>query len=609
MEHLLRLQEVTKSFGSLTLLRSAALDLWPGDKVGLVGRNGVGKTTLFSVIDGSEPADTGLVLRREGLRIGRLGQYDVHGGEQTVAGLLSQSPTLLATQAQVEAINLQLSEPSFYDTAGYQQVLDRYATLQQELARFDEGGFSERAAEVLRALGATQVTPAAKVATLSGGERRKVELARLLVSAPDLDLLLLDEPTNHLDLHALEWLEEYLVDYAGAVVVCTHDRYLLDDTVDRIIELEDQQLRSWGGNYTAFVDLKAQWLAIHSRRRAKVEKEVARQKAYIEKMRGRNRFDTQIRSKLARLAKTDREFDPVFKERRIKLDFSKATRGGRFVAEAEGLSKSYGKGNALFSDSDFEIDVGDRVGVIGPNGCGKSTLLKMLLGFERPTAGTLRLSEVAVPGYYDQGHLSLEPHHTLVEELRTVDPKLHEFDCKAYLGRFFFKGDQVTHTVESLSGGERARLALLKLVISPTNLLVLDEPTNHLDIAAREALEKALNCYEGTIVMASHDRYFLDNVATKILTFHDGHIGCYPGTYTQLRARQAKVRESEAASAAGRTASWYEVTRKYTDWESGARYEPRQRLLLTAEELDGHKWAIETGRLVRAAQQRGGSSG
>jgi len=597
---LISVRELRKGWPGLLLLNKVGFDIYPGDKIGLVGQNGAGKTTLLKILTGQEGIDYGDITARPDFKVGWLEQYQTADSDETVELALTESDYSTSLRKECRAIEERMADPAFYESADYAATMERYNTLQSEAAKYSGGGILDRARILLEKLGARNIGLKSRIRDLSGGERRKVALAKVLVAADSMDLLLLDEPMNHLDIDAIEWLEEFICDYQGTAIVVSHDRYLLDDTVFRIFEIESTRLRVYEGDYTDYAEQKELHLAIMKRAKDKFDKEESRQKAIILKLRGRNRFDAQIRNKLFRMAKMERPEDPELKKRILKIRFAHAKEGGRWAVTADNLSKSFGD-RTLFDEVGFEVENGWRVGLIGPNGCGKTTLLKMIIGEEPASGGTLELSKSASVGYFDQGHLSLEPKNDLLAEMARVDSTMAEEDVKGLLGRYGFKGDVVYSRVEKLSGGERARLAILKLVLSPCSIIVLDEPTNHLDLFSRDAVEKAINTYNGTVIVASHDRYFLDRTCDHIMAMYGGHVRNFPGNYTQYRSIVAREDE-ELTKQSAEGPAYYVVRKGYTDWETRKRYFSGERLKLEPDELRRHRWALETKHLVKEGE-------
>jgi ATP-binding cassette subfamily F protein 3 len=588
---------MTKSFQDLLLLRSVNSDIFPGDKIGLVGANGTGKSTLLNILLGRQPIDTGDITTKADMRVGHLTQYQTEDKDETVGDQLEETDYSSSLKKEIRTIEERMADPAFYEEPGYDAVMRRYNELQSEYGRYSGSGYLSRAMNILARLGSPDIDQDARIRDLSGGERRKVALAKVLVASQSMDLLLLDEPTNHLDIGAIEWLEEFIMDFEGTIIVVSHDRYLLDDTVQRIFEIEAKRLRIWEGDYTDFVNQKESLNTMRRKAFLKQQKEIKRHKAFIQEMRGRNRFNAQISSKLRRLEKMERLEDPIIRKKVLKFKFTSSLKSSRNVIEARDLTKAFGN-NVLIDNAEFEIEANYKVGLIGPNGSGKTTLLRMIIGEDTVTGGELDVSKGVSLGYFDQGHLSLEQENSLIQEIRRVNDKLAEEDAKSLLGRFMFKGDLVNSPVKKLSGGERARLAILKLVMSSHNLLVLDEPTNHLDLDSRLSVEAALNTYKGTILMASHDRYFLDNVADHILHMDgQGEVTLYPGNYTQWRNIMAK--EEERRLAMGPAEMTYVVRKGYTDWSTGDRYNVGETLKLRREDLYMHRWALETKHLVK----------
>ncbi|MCK5291498.1 MAG: ABC-F family ATP-binding cassette domain-containing protein [Thermoplasmata archaeon] len=592
MRPLVSAREVSKAFGSVQVLQEATFDIFDLDRVGLMGRNGAGKSTLLKLITGEEETDLGELEVKPGLRIGSLTQYQTQDSDETIAENLQSSDYLASVTAELRKIEARMIDPEFYKSEGYEEAIKIYSERQAGLARFEGDRFMDRALGLLADLG-FEPDMSKPIFTLSGGERRKLALAKLLVASPDLDLLLLDEPTNHLDIETIEWLEAFLLDYKGSIVIVSHDRYLLDDTVERIFELEGHRLRTYKGDYTDYAQQKEASLAMNRKAYQKYVNEMERNRAIIEKLRGRNKFDAQIRSRLTRMAKIAKVDDAVIREKVVKFKFKEAGIHSRIVVETKDLEMRFGD-NALFRGATFEIMNGDKIGIIGPNGCGKTTLLKLFLGEERPTSGSLTLSKVIKPGYFNQGHLSLDPENDPIQELQSLDSAIHEFDAKALLGRFLFKGDMVRQKVKKLSGGEKARLSILKLVLSPLSLLLLDEPTNHLDIPAQHVVAAAINSYNGTACIVSHDRYFLDSVANRILSFRGGKLELYSGNYTNYRAQVTSGRFDERVEGVAK----YVVDKKFTDWSTGQRYVPGDIVEISEDEFNNFRWAMESGRLV-----------
>src|SRR5713226_9235064 len=541
---LFRLSDVHKSYGAQEVLRGATLQVNPGEHVGLVGRNGAGKTTIFRLVDDETTPDRGEVVRARGLKLGLLSQHVHFETGSTV------HESALAAFGHLQQIEHEMHEfeHRMADCGDdLEKILSRYSDLQHEFER--EGGFeySAKAEAILQGLGFDRETWPLETEKLSGGQTNRLGLARLLLAEPDV--LLLDEPTNHLDVAAVEWLEEFLQTYASAFVIISHDRYFLDRACRRIIELENGRATSYVGNYSAFLiereeRREAQQRAYDNQQRliAKTEEFIRRNLAGQKTKQAKSR-----RTMLQRLERVD-----AVRADQSSGDFrlQEIDRSGTHVLTVTEASVGY-PDKTLARDISLILRRGECLGVIGPNGSGKTTFVRTVLGQLPPLSGELRWGAKVQIGYYAQQLEDLDERNEIIMELRRVAPaSATAGELRSFLAKFLFVGDDVYKHVQDLSGGEKGRLALAKLIYSGVNVLVLDEPTNHLDIPSREALEEALAAYEGTIITISHDRYFLDCVATQILALDGaGNVEHYNGDYTEYH--DWKATKSEPSAVAG----------------------------------------------------------
>ncbi|MET0624593.1 MAG: ABC-F family ATP-binding cassette domain-containing protein, partial [Pyrinomonadaceae bacterium] len=543
---LFRLTEAYKSYGAQDVLRGASLQVNPGEHVGLVGRNGAGKTTLFRLVTGEETPDRGDVVRARGVKLGLLEQHvDFEPGTTVHEAALAAFGQLQSIEHEMHELEHRMAEaPEDLDA-----VLERYSHLQHEFER--QGGFeyAARAESILQGLGFERETWATPCEILSGGQKNRLGLARLLLAEPDV--LLLDEPTNHLDVAAVEWLEEFLASYKSAYVIISHDRYFLDRACTRIVEVELGKAVSYTGNYSAFLVEREERREIQMRAYENQRHLIAKTEEFIRRNLAGQKTK-QAKSRRTMLQKLERveAIRPDAPQGNFQLQ--KVERAGAYVLTVAEAAVGY-PGKLLASDINFVLKRGECLGVIGPNGSGKTTFIKTVLGKLPQLAGEIRLGTNVTVGYYAQQLDDLDDRNEIIMELRRVAPaSATAGELRGFLARFLFTGDDVYKHVRDLSGGEKGRLALAKLIYSNVNVLVLDEPTNHLDIPSREALEEALDAYEGTIITISHDRYFLDKVATQILALDgEGLAEHYDGDYTEYHDWKAELRASgQAAKAA-----------------------------------------------------------
>ena len=561
------------SFGDRVILDSVSFSLEENDKLGIIGVNGSGKTSLFKLITGEYTPDEGEVYISKGKSVGVLSQYGAFSSEEgdysdddsALTHMYLAFDRLLADEKRLYELEALLQTP---DRPDYESCAAEYTSLHERFIR--EGGleFRGRCASTLSKLGFSESDMNAPVKLLSGGQRTRLALAIQLCREPDI--LMLDEPTNHLDIDTLAWLESFLIQYKKCVMVISHDRYFLDRVTNKTLAIENRKAKLYSGNYTKSMEQRRIDREIYERHYKNQQKEIARQEAYIAQQRAWNRERNIIaaESRLKLLEKMERLDAPEFSPRAIRMKFTSSVASGNDVVNIKSLSMGFGA-KKLFEDLNFLVKKNDRLLIVGKNGCGKSTLIKLLMSKLSPTAGKIEYGYNVEIGYYDQENQNLDDSNTVLEELWSAYPTETEQKIRGTLAWFNFFGEDVYKRVGMLSGGERARLTLSKLILSHMNLLILDEPTNHLDIDSREALESALEEFDGTIIAVSHDRYFIEKLATRIIEicpdgYTDKDMFDYEITrknqaYTEFReftdARRARLQQSAESDSSVQTIS------------------------------------------------------
>ncbi|MDL2317576.1 ATP-binding cassette domain-containing protein [Eubacteriales bacterium OttesenSCG-928-A19] len=522
-------QNIRKSFGVNDVLTDATLTLQEGRRLGLVGANGSGKSTLLKILAGLDSADGGSVTLARGTQIGYLAQHGMVSEGQTVWGELEQVfAHVHEMEARMRALEEDMAE-QHEDEAAFARLSAQYAHLMDAFEEAEGYAWRSAISGVLVGLGFPRSQWEQSVDVLSGGERTRLSLARLLLQKPDL--LLLDEPTNHLDLDALSWLEQYLLSYRGAMILVSHDRYFLDAVCTDIAELLFGETEQYEGNYSRYLRLRTERFESRQRAYDLQRKEIQRQQAIIDRLKSYNREKSlkRARSREKVLAKMDR-LDRPEDERQVRFSFRARRRTGDDVLILKDLEKGY-DGRTLFEALSLHLRAGDRVCLIGPNGVGKSTLLRLIVKEEKPDAGVIRYGANVDIGYYDQHQSGLHPDKTVLDELWDDFPLMAQSDLRSILGCFLFTGDDVFQPIRTLSGGERGRVALTRLMLEEDNFLLMDEPTNHLDMDSREVLEEALEDFTGTILTVSHDRYFINRIANRIVEMRPDGVSLYLGNY------------------------------------------------------------------------------
>jgi ATP-binding cassette, subfamily F, member 3 len=543
----IQLSSLSKSFGDRVLLDAVSWQIDNRERVGLSGPNGAGKTTLLKMLAGIDEPDGGLIVKPAGLTIGYLPQDGLSYSGRTLREEVSLAfKPLLDMKAEIAALEDRLGdEQATHDE--HETMLSRYSELQDEFRRSDGYTIELKVTTVLRGLGFSDEDLEKKTETFSGGWQMRIALARLLLGRPGL--LLLDEPTNHLDLDARNWLEEYLSDYPHAVILVSHDRFFLDAVVTRITDIGMRTLTDYVGNYSAYIKERDARMDRLRQQKHDQDEEIERMQAFINRFRYQATKASQVQSRIKMLDKIVRiEIPP--ERKRVRFHFPQTQKSGRMVMELKHVRKSYGT-TRVFGDINLHIERGDRIALIGPNGVGKSTLMRMLSGVETPDTGERVEGHQMVMQYFAQDEAAkLDPTQTVYSTLAGSSPLQMVPHIRTILGGFLFSGDDIEKPVRVLSGGERTRLAVARMLLRPANTLLLDEPTNHLDLDSKDVLLDALEDFGGTLIFVSHDRYFVDKLATKIIEIGHGDASMYPGTYEQfLWSKKARAAQPPAPAA------------------------------------------------------------
>lgn len=596
---LLNCSNIALSFGTNTILENISFNVQEAEHVGLVGVNGAGKSTLFKIICGILQPDDGEVFIAKGSKLGYLEQSSGLDSEASLwEEVLSTFRPLLDMERKLKDLEQKISmenrEPEL------SSLMKEYANLSERFASSGGYEYNSRARGVLRGLGFSDSQFDLKVNTLSGGQKTRLSLGKLLLEEPDI--LLLDEPTNHLDIGAIEWLEDFLKSYRKAVLVISHDRFFLDMTTHKTIELENRQCKTYECNYTEYVRRKKIDREIQQRHYENQQREIARMEAFIEQQRRWNREKNIIAAEsrqkaIDRMEKVDA---PKNLPNKVKMQFKAGLSSGNDVLFVESLTKEY-PGKPLFKDINFDLRKDEKVFLLGPNGCGKSTILKIIAGRMEATGGSVEFGHKVKLGYYDQEQAELDKNNTVFDEVFEGNEKRGQTEVRNALASFLFTGEDVFKPISILSGGEKNRVALVKLMLSESNFMLLDEPTNHLDINSREVLEESLQNFEGTILAVSHDRYFINKLATRILEMNKNELIDLEGDYSYFQEHKARLKKAEQQNASAEA----KVTEAKQDYLSAKEEKARQRKLekqlkdteSEIEQVEARLTAIETEML------------
>ena len=559
---ILSCNNISKSFGTDVIIKSCSFNIEDHEKAAIVGINGAGKSTLLKIITGIEPADTGLVTLAKDKTLGYLSQQQNLNSDNTIYDeLLSVKHHILDTEAQLRHIENQMKSA---DDEALETLMKKYSDLNHEFELNNGYAYKSEITGVLKGLGFTEEDFTLNVNTLSGGQKTRVALGKLLLSKPDI--ILLDEPTNHLDMESISWLENYLLNYSGAVLIVAHDRYFLDKIVSKIIELDNGNATVFSGNYTDYASKKAILRNMQLKEYLNQQREIKHQEEVITKLKQFNREKSIKRAESREKMLNKMEFvdKPEILNDKMDIKLEPNVISGNDVLTVDNLTKGF-DGTVLFDNICFQIKRGERVALIGSNGTGKTTILKLINGIIPADSGSIYLGAKVNIGYYDQEHHVLDPDKTIFDEIRDAYPDLNNTQIRNTLAAFLFTNEDVFKYIKDLSGGERGRVSLAKLMLSNANFLILDEPTNHLDITSKEILENALNSYTGTVLFVSHDRYFINSTATRIIELANKTVVNYIGNYDYylekkdiLGAKPITNNTSKSSSSAISKLNWQE---------------------------------------------------
>lgn len=559
---ILSCNNISKSFGTDVIIKSCSFNIEDHEKAAIVGINGAGKSTLLKIITGIEPADTGLVTLAKDKTLGYLSQQQNLNSDNTIYDeLLSVKQYILDMEAQLRSIENQMKSA---DDTALETLMKKYSDLNHEFELNNGYAYKSEITGVLKGLGFAEEDFTLNVNTLSGGQKTRVALGRLLLSKPDI--ILLDEPTNHLDMESISWLENYLLNYSGAVLIVAHDRYFLDKIVSKIIELDNGNATVFSGNYTDYASKKAILRNMQLKEYLNQQREIKHQEEVITKLKQFNREKSIKRAESREKMLNKMEFvdKPEILNDKMDIKLEPNVISGNDVLTVDNLTKGF-DGTVLFDNISFQIKRGERVALIGSNGTGKTTILKLINGIIPADSGSIYLGAKVNIGYYDQEHHVLDPDKTIFDEIRDAYPDLNNTQIRNTLAAFLFTNEDVFKYIRDLSGGERGRVSLAKLMLSNANFLILDEPTNHLDITSKEILENALNSYTGTVLFVSHDRYFINSTATRIIELANKTVVNYIGNYDYylekkdiLGAKPITNNTSKSSSSAISKLNWQE---------------------------------------------------